>query len=130
MNNSIHRKSFVFKANEYHEYRNGVCLSQGKCDTTILGQILDSRGIGIAIMDDNPTNINQQFGLPIFGSSMGGDILKDRVQYGRLPGNLDWEDPNEPVVCEIFNTMTCVRFAMFRPLRIVEFTGRFTQIQS
>lgn len=127
MNNSIHRKSFVFKANEYHEYSNGVCLSQGKCDTTILGQILDNRCIGIAIMGDNPTNINKQFGLPIFGE---GDVLEDRVVYGRIPDAFDWEDPNEPVVCEISNTMTCVRFAMFRPLRIVEFTGHFTQIQS
>lgn len=129
MNNTIYKKSFIFKATEYHEYQNGVCTAQGTCETRILGKILSSWCIGVAILDDNPTNINQQFGLPIFGSSMGGDILKDRVQYGRLPGNLDWEDPNEPVVCEIFNTMTCVRFAMFRPLRIVEFTGRFTHIQ-
>lgn len=126
MNNTIYKKSFIFKATEYHEYQNGVCTAQGTCETRILGKILNSRCIGIAILDDNPTNINQQFGLPIFGE---GDVLEDRVVYGRIPDAFDWEDPNEPVVCEIFNIMTCIRFAMFRPLRIVEFTGRFTHIR-
>lgn len=128
MNNSIYLKSFVFEASEYHEYRQGACTAQGKCDTTIVGKILSPDCIGVGILDDNPIGIKQRFGLPIFGRA-AGDVLEDRIMYGRLPDNLDWNDPNEPVVCEVFNTLTRVRFAMLRPLRIVEFTGQITDIR-
>lgn len=74
-----------------------------------------------------PVRINARFGLPIFGSQYG-DILNDRIQYGRIPDSMSWYDPNEPVVCNIFNNMRCIRFAMMSPLRIVEFHGHFTDI--
>ena len=74
-----------------------------------------------------PVKINSRFGLPILGSQYG-DVLNDRIQYGRIPDSMNWHDSKEPVVCNIFNNMTCIRFAMMSPLRIVDFYGQFTDI--
>ena len=74
-----------------------------------------------------PMNIKRNFGLPVFGINRG-DILEDRIQYGRIPDNMSWSDPSEPVVCNIFSNKTCIRFAMMSPLRIVEFIGKFELI--
>lgn len=126
---NIYLKSFVFKAENFEEYHDGICTHKGLCDTTIIANVFNPKGIGIRLQDSIPTQINERFDLPIFGISLGGDILADRIQYGRIPGSFSWHDSNEPVVCEIFNNMTCIRFAMMSPLRIVEFNGRFTQIQ-
>lgn len=74
-----------------------------------------------------PVRINNSFRLPILGLQ-SGDILEDRVQYGRLPYSLSCPNSNEPIVCNIFSNMTYIRFAMMSPLRIVEFHGNFKNI--
>ena len=58
---------------------------------------------------------------------MDEDVLADRVQYGRLT-SIGLKDANEPIVCNIFNNMQCIRFAMTSPLRIIEFYGTFSSI--
>jgi hypothetical protein len=63
----------------------------------------------------------------VFGVERG-DILEDRIMYGRLPDNFSWQDPTDPLVCEIFANKTCIRFAMLSPLRIIELTGYFELI--
>lgn len=72
-------------------------------------------------------SIKRNFGIPVFGIAKG-DILEDRIQYGRIPDNFNFNDPTDPVVCNIFSNKTCIRFAMMSPLRIVEFYGSFELI--
>lgn len=125
---SIYKKDFIFQAASYEEYQGGKKTASGTTSVKIYAKVLDPETLGIAIQGYVPVSINDNFGLPIFGA-YNGDILEDRVQYGRLPDRLSWNDPAEPIVCEIFDTMRCIRFAMLSPLRIVEFTGRFIAIQ-
>jgi len=125
----IYKKSFIFEAISFEEYQDGRCISCGPCSTTVIAKVLNDECIGMMLQGEIPVKINSRFGLPIFGSQHG-DILNDRVQYGRVPVSMSWQDSNEPVVCNIFNNMTCIRFAMMSPLRIVEFHGRFTDIRN
>lgn len=127
MAQTIYRKSFVFEATSFEEYQDGKCLKKGNCKTTIIAKVMNSECIAMMLQNDIPVRINQQFGLPILGNE---DILEDRIQYGRIPNSLSWSDSNEPIVCNIFNNLTCIRFAMLSPLRIVEFYGRFTDIRN
>ena len=141
---SLYRNSFVFKANRFEEYQDGVCLRNGKIETTIKAHEmafspynpfdrmdygeLESKvggadiegGMTFILSGTVPSGINTKFNLPI----MDEDVLSDRIQYGRLTP-FGWKDPNEPVVCNIFNNMSCIRFAMNSPLRIIEFYGSF-----
>lgn len=126
---NIYRKSFVFKAFQYEEYQDGMCLRNGFVDCTIVAKVLSSDTIGFVLCGEVPTRINLRFGLPIFGVGHG-DVLSDRVQYGRIPDSFCWDDSNEPIVCNIFNNMHCIRFAMLSPLRIIEFFGEFEEICS
>lgn len=125
---SIYKKNFIFQASSYEEYQGGKKTASGTTSVRILAKVLDPETLGVILQGYVPVSINDNFGLPIFGA-YNGDILEDRVQYGRLPDRLSWNDPAEPIVCEIFDTMRCIRFAMLSPLRIVEFTGRFIDIQ-
>ncbi|MBR1784557.1 MAG: hypothetical protein IJ760_03845 [Bacteroidales bacterium] len=81
-------------------------------------------GMSFSISGTIPSGINARFNLPIIEED---DVLPDRVQYGRLM-NRPWKDPKEPVVCNIFNNMECIRFAMTSPLRIIEFYGSFSSV--
>lgn len=126
--NNVYRKAFIFDASRYEEYMNGRCTRQGIINCTIVAKPINSDTLSVALFDNIPTGINQHFGLPIFGIERG-DMLEDRIQYGRLPDSMSWDDPNEPLVCNIFNNMTCIRFAMMSPLRIIEFFGEFTDIR-
>ena len=103
-------------------------MRNGFLNCTIAAKVLNETTIGFALLNEVPTGINSRFGLPIFGIE-NGDILQDRVQSGRLPKSLSWEDPNEPIVCNILNSMHCIRFAMLSPLRIIEFFGEFEEIR-
>lgn len=128
--NNIYRKSFVFQAERFEEYQNGKCISQGSIDTEILAKVVKDgfdEVIVFNLRNNRPISINFSFGLPIFGIQ-AGDVLSDRIQYGRLPDSMSWADSNEPLVCNIFNNMQCIRFAMCSPLRIIEFFGSFTTI--
>lgn len=127
MDSSIYCKSFIFEAKSFEEYQDGKCIKKGFCNTVIIAKIMNSECIGMVLQNDIPVKINNHFGLPIFGVHRG-DILQDRIQYGRVPDSFSWSDSNEPLVCNIFNDMKTIRFAMMSPLRIVEFTGRFTDI--
>lgn len=127
---NIYKKAFVFEATRFEEYNmSGKCTRSGRINCTIVAKVLNQETFMMALTDEIPSGINNHFGLPILGMAHGGDVLPDRVMYGRLPGSLDWGDPNEPVVCEIFNSMDRIRFAMLSPLRIMEFFGEFTDIR-
>lgn len=125
----IYKKSFVFEASSFEEYLEGRCVNNGLCNTAVIAKVLNDECIGMMLQRDVPVRINTRFGFPIFGLHYG-DVLEDRVQYGRIPDSFCWQDSNEPVVCNIFNNMSCIRFAMMSPLRIVEFNGKFTDISN
>lgn len=127
--NTIYRKSFIFEAERFEEFQNGELVNCGNCRTQIVGRVMNSNCIGFLFQGDMPQGIKNHFGLPIFGEEYG-DVLADRVQYGRIPDSLSWNDSTDPVVCNIFNNMTCIRFAMMSPLRIVEFYGKFVDIRT
>lgn len=121
--NSIFNKSFIFKASTYEVYYNGQCIDKGVTNTTITA-IVSNNVVEFTLKGDLRGNTMRVFTLPILGIE-AGDILEDRVQYGRLPRFSNGYAPNEPIVCNIFNNMKCIRFAMFHPLRIVEYFGTF-----
>lgn len=145
---SLYKKSFEFNANRFEEYQSGRCVSQGEIECTIKAhemyfnsysvvsianfRELESKvggmdidgGMTFCLSGTIPTGINSHFNLPIIEDD---DIQPDRIQYGRLT-NRAWKNPNEPVVCNIFNNMKCIRFAMTSPLRIIEFYGEFTDV--
>lgn len=124
----IYKKNFIFKADRFEEYSNGVCLNKGVTNTTIVAKVMGENTIAMGLLDDIPTRINKRFGLPIFGIQ-NGDILEDRIQYGRIPQSFCWDDSNEPIVCNIFDNKICIRFAMLSPLRIIDFYGQFVEVQ-
>lgn len=120
--NQIYGNSFVFHATRYEEWCNQRCTRQGSVDATITAQV-SGRSVRFCI-DGNPQiQVDSVFSLPMTDAD---DVLADRVQYGRLPmfqpNNLS---SSTPIVCNIFFNMTCIRFAMMAPLRIVEFYGSF-----
>lgn len=121
--NQIYGNSFVFHATRYEEWCNQRCTRKGNVDSTITAQI---SGCSVCFrIDGNPQlQMDGVFTLPMTDAD---DVLADRVQYGRLPmyqpNNLS---SSKPIVCNIFFNMTCIRFAMMAPLRIVEFYGSFT----
>jgi len=126
---TIYRKSFIFDAVRFEEYQDGQCTNSGNCHTRIMAKVIAPDCIAFVLLNDVPGRIKKHFGLPIFGIQMG-DVLPDRVQYGRIPDSFSWNDPTDPVVCNIFDNMTCIRFAMMSPLRMVEFYGKFTDIRT
>ena len=124
MEHSLYCKSFRFEDVRMEEYQDGMCLKSTNCSTVIIANFEGGNSIEFSLENDVPANINNKFELPILGIDMG-DILEDRIQYGRIPDSFSWEDPNEPVVCNIFLEKLCIRFAMMSPLRIVEFYGKY-----
>lgn len=117
---------FVFRATHYEEYQDGRCTGQGNLSVQIISKVVNNCAL-FHLEGALPMNIKRNFGLPVFGINRG-DILEDRIQYGRIPDNMSWSDPSDPVVCNIFSNKTCIRFAMMSPLRIVEFIGKFELI--
>lgn len=123
---TIYRTPFVFQATRYEEYQDGRCISSGPTSVQIISMTREDCAM-FHLEGEIPTRVKRNFGLPVFGI-MRGDILPDRIQYGRIPDSYSWSDPTDPVVCNIFANKTCIRFAMMSPLRIVEFYGYFEQI--
>lgn len=117
---------FVFRAMRYEEYQDGKSTGQGNISIQIISKVMNNCAM-FHLEGALPMNIKRNFGLPVFGIERG-DILEDRIQYGRIPDNMSWSDSSDPVVCNIFANRTCIRFAMMSPLRIVEFFGKFELI--
>ena len=117
---------FVFNALRYEEYQDGRCTKQGNIAVQIISKVKNNCAM-FHLDGELPMNIKRNFGLPVFGIERG-DILADRIQYGRIPDNMSWNDSTDPVVCNIFANKTCIRFAMLSPLWIVEFMGNYELI--
>lgn len=121
--NQIYGNSFVFHATRYEEWCDQRCTRKGNVDATITA-LVSGRSVHFRIEGNPQLQMDSAFVLPITDTD---GVLTDRVQYGRLPmyqpNNLS---SSTPIVCNIFFNMTCIRFAMMAPLRIVEFYGNFT----
>ncbi len=129
----LYCEPFVFKATYYEEYQDGQCIGKGEIAVKVISKTVDNRTAFpykfamFHLEGELPMSIKRNFGIPVFGEEHG-DILDDRIQYGRIPDNMSWNDSSDPVVCNIFDNRNCIRFAMMSPLRIVEFTGVFELI--
>lgn len=117
---------FVFKATRYKEYKDGMCIGQGNVSILVISKVINNCAM-FHLEGQLAMRIKPNFGLPVFGLEHG-DILEDRIQYGRIPNSFSWDDPTDPVVCNIFADKKCIHFAMLNPLRIVEFYGYFELI--
>lgn len=76
--NSIYKKNFIFKANRFEEYSNGVCTNKGAINTTIVAKVLDDSTLGIGLLDEVPANLNTRFGLPILAFRM---VIYWKIEY-------------------------------------------------
>lgn len=113
------KKSFTFQARRYEEWMAGRCISQGKCNSLVIAHVTDNN-ISFVIKEKGELKIEERCEFPFFSSS----ILQDRIQYA---SSTDFSNPNLPVVCHLFFKdmhMSCVRFAMTAPDRLIEFYGK------
>lgn len=128
--NELYCTPFVFHAKHYEEYKDGICVGKGETDIKIISKTVEDisafpyKFVIFYLDGELPMTIKRKFAMPVFGIERG-DILEDRIQYGRIPDSFSWSDPTDPIVCNIFSNRTCIRFAMMSPLRIVEFFGDF-----
>ncbi len=112
-------KPFVFNSTRYEVWQDQRCTKQANTNIKIIaipsGCYMSFRLIG-------------NFNLDIeYGFKMGMDTaarLEDRIQYGLLgPTN----SRTTPIVCNLFNNMSCIRFALASPLRLIEFYGSYEE---
>lgn len=119
----LYGSPFVFHATRYEEWRDQRCTRKGNVNTMITAQV-SGHSVRFSIDGNPPIQLDDTFTLPMTDAD---DVLADRVQYGRLPRfATNYDTQTKPIVCNIFFNMTCIRFAMLQPLRIVEFYGNFT----
>lgn len=125
---NIYRRNFKFAANSFEEIIVAYGRKSGKTGIIIKGNILSDEVIHISFIGLDFVNgfqIAPFCVLPMTEPYIGGDILQDRIMYGRLPQFQENSSPLKPIVCEIFNDLTTIRFAFENPLRIIEFHGEF-----
>lgn len=121
---SMLHQSFEFDAMSYEIYENGCCIQNATCHTHISAKRVRLVEMVFEIRN-NPTYINDKFSF----TTASDDLLKDRVQYGRLrPIDSVSGIFSKPIVCNIFPQNGVLRFATPNPLRIVEFSGNFRLI--
>ena len=133
----IYGKRFTFQATSYEEYEKGVCTGRGTLNASIQSKIVvdpesyKQSGIAYFIyfhIDSNlRLNTRFDFGIPILGIN-NGDILDDRIQYGRMMNYWPAERNDDPVACHIFENLHCLRLCFQSPMRIIEFQGSFTSV--
>ncbi len=111
---------FEFEATSYEIYESGCCLCRDTCHTHVTATISDEHDMIFSIKN-NPSYIDDVFGL----GTAPGDLLDDRVQYGRMPYSTYGINPSTPIACNIFPHKNILRFVTSNPLRLIEFTGRY-----
>lgn len=120
-------KTFRFKATRYEEWQIGQCISSGLCDTTI--EMLGASEttymplLCFKLKNIAKVKIDTEFSFLLYSAT----ALGDRIQ---LVAPSDF-NPNTPCVCHLFfeyDELTCVRFAMTNPDRIVEYYGELEQL--
>lgn len=117
------KRNFRFQAYRYEEWQNGCCISRDSIDCRITASVYNDI-IRFTLSDKGNLRIPSSFSFELLGS----DILGDRIQY--VHGTSDF-NPIIPMVCHVFvknGTVSCVRFAMTNPDRIIEFYGNLLEL--
>ena len=117
------KRNFRFQAYRYEEWQNGCCISRDSIDCRITASVYNDI-IRFTLSDKGNLRIPSSFSFELLGS----DILGDRIQY--VHGTSDF-NPIIPMVCHVFvknGSVSCVRFAMTNPDRIIEFYGNLLEL--
>lgn len=117
------KRNFRFQAHRYEEWQNGCCISSDSIDCRITASVYNDI-IRFTLSDKGNLRIPSSFSFELLGS----DILGDRIQY--VHGTSDF-NPIIPMVCHVFvknGSVSCVRFAMTNPDRIIEFYGDLLEL--
>ena len=113
-------KPFAFNVIRYEEWQDQRCVNSGKLSARVYATAANGF---MSFSLEGCSNL--RIGTDFYISTRQADILSDRIQYGVLPDSMTGPSPILPIVCNIFNNRTCIRFAMLDPLRIIEFYGNF-----
>ena len=117
------KRNFRFQAYRYEEWQNGRCISRDSIDCRITASVYNDI-IRFTISDKRNLRISSSCSFELLGS----DILGDRIQYVHSTSDFN---PIIPVVCHVFvknGSVSCVRFAMTNPDRIIEFYGSLIEL--
>lgn len=119
----LYLKPFAFKVIRYEEWQDQRCVNKGNLSARVYATAADGF---MSFSLEGCSNL--RIGTEFYISTKQTDMLPDRIQYGVLPVSMTGPNPILPIVCNIFNNRTCIRFAMLDPLRIIEFYGNFESI--
>lgn len=120
----IANKPLVFNADKYEEWMSCRRISQGNT-SAIITAIIKENQIHFKIDNADFLNMSKEatFGLASESSDLGG-----RIQYIKSCNLVNLVDP---IICHIFyegKRLSCIRFAMTSPDRIIEFYGKLSSI--
>ena len=76
--NRAYLKPFTFQASRYEEYVDGVCLSKGTCQTTIISKPISHDCVAFALTNEVPVKIKDRFGLPILAMQ---EVMYCKTEY-------------------------------------------------
>lgn len=120
---NFYKRNFRFQANRYEEWQGGQCISEGGLSCGISGTV-HNNVIHFILSDKGNLRIPSSFSFELVGSQ----ILGDRIQYVHATSDFN---PVIPMVCHLFvknGTISCVRFAMTNPDRLIEFYGKLVEL--
>ncbi len=121
----IYRNNFSFHATHFEEWMNGRCYNKGVFETDIVAEAT-KRDIRFYISDVGSFNMNDSAVFE-FGDEIT-ELILDRIVYNHF---ISQPDPLVPIECQLFRDgagISCIRFTMTSPLRIIEFYGYTVEI--
>ena len=104
---------------------NGRCYNKGVFETDIVAEAT-KRDIRFYISDVGSFNMNDSAVFE-FGDEIT-ELILDRIVYNHF---ISQPDPLVPIECQLFRDgagISCIRFTMTSPLRIIEFYGYTVEI--
>ena len=124
----FYRKNFVFHVERVEEWQDGSCVCMDEIETTIASHVMPDGSIVFKVRTPSYLRMVDTFKFDNMGDDF--EILHDRIQYM----NTDEHISNKcPKICNVFienDTISCVRFAMTSPDRIIEFYGTLEKISA
>ena len=121
----IYKNNFSFQATRYEEWMNDQCLRNGFFETEIVAESTTT-DIRFYISEIGHLEINDSSVFEFTDET--NELALNRIIYYH---EAEFPEPNEPVECQLFRdgaSISCIRFIMINPLRVVEFYGTVTEI--
>lgn len=121
----VYRKSFVFRATRYEEWMDGQCINGDLFETDIVAEA-SSYDIQFYISNVGNLEINNTSTFEYEDEST--ELVLDRIIYSH---DSDFLKSKEPVECQLFKVISgisCIRFTLPSPLRVIEFYGSLTKV--